>query len=397
MNKPRLWTRDFFILAAVNFFIGLNFYILIVVMSVYAMTTFASAPSAAGLASSIFIIGTLFARFFSGNWLERIGRRKMLYAGLLSSLALTLLYFKITTVYSLFIIRFIHGVAYGVSSTALGTVVSSIIPKERCGEGIGYFTLSFTCASAIGPLFGMLLTQSGNFNLIFLACAVSALLSLGATLFVVIPELELSTEYLKEFRGLRLKNFFEAKAVPISFVCGVLYFSYSSILSFLSAYAKEIDLWSSASYFFLVFAVVVLCSRPFFSRLFDKKGENSVMYPAIAIFMLGLLILSQANHGFVLLLAGAIIGLGFGIVQSSGQSISIKVTPIHRLSLANSTYFIFIDMSIGLGPFIWGLFIPHAGYRGMYTGAAVISFICLFLYYALHGRKAQSAAKAKAT
>jgi len=81
-----------------------------------------------------------------------------------------------------------------------------------------------------------------------------------------------------------------------------------------------------------------------------------------------------------------LIGLGFGVVQSSGQAISVKVTPRHRLGLANSTYFIFLDLGTGIGPFILGLFIPYTGYRGMYIGMAIVTFACMFLYYLLHGK-----------
>lgn len=110
MIEPKLWTKDFLILAFVNFFVALNFYLLMVVMSVFAMENFSSPPSEAGLSSSIFVLGALFARLFSGNWIERIGRKKLLYAGLTLSLLMSSLYFGISGVTSLLIIRVLHGV-----------------------------------------------------------------------------------------------------------------------------------------------------------------------------------------------------------------------------------------------------------------------------------------------
>lgn len=386
MIEPKLWTKDFLILAFVNFFVALNFYLLMVVMSVFAMENFSSPPSEAGLSSSIFVLGALFARLFSGNWIERIGRKKLLYAGLTLSLLMSSLYFGISGVTSLLIIRVLHGAGFGITSTALGTIVTNIIPKERRGEGIGYYMLSVTLATAIGPFLALFISQYGSFKLIFIVCIVSASLSLGATLFLTVPEMKLTEEYLKEISTYRLNNFFEAKAVPISLVCALLYFCYSSILAFLSAYSKEIDLVSAASFFFIVFATVILLSRPITGRLFDSKGENITMYPAIFIYMLGMIILSQAHHGYTLLLAGAFIGLGFGVVQSSGQAISVKVTPPHRLSLANSTFFIFLDLGSGIGPFLLGLLIPLTGFRGMYIVIAIVTFVCMFLYYLLHGK-----------
>ena len=44
-------------------------------------------------------------------------------------------------------------------------------------------------------------------------------------------------------KGFKLKDFYESSAVPISIVVGLVGFTYSSILTFLTPYAKEIGLW----------------------------------------------------------------------------------------------------------------------------------------------------------
>lgn len=388
MIKPKLWTKDFLIVTFTNFFVALNYYLLIVIITGYAMDSFGSSPSEAGLASSIFIIGALVARLFSGSWIERIGRRRMLVTGTILGLTLMLFYFAVNNVWFLFVIRFLHGVAYGIASTAAGTIVANIIPKDRRGEGIGYYMLSMTIAAAIGPFLGMLIIQHGSFSLVFIACTISALLSIANAFLLSVPEIKLTKKQIEEMKGFKWSNFFESKAIPISIVCGIIYFCYSSILSFLTVYAKEIHLVDAASFFFIVYAVAILVSRPFTGRLFDSKGENITMYPAFLTFMIGMILLSQAHRGFTLLLAGAFLGFGLGVVQSCGQAITVKVTPQHRLGLANSTFFIFADVGIGIGPFILGLFIPFTGYRGVYMGMAIIAFACVFLYYLLHGGKA---------
>ena len=48
---------------------------------------------------------------------------------------------------------FVQGMTYGMASTVIATTVASIVPESRRGEGIGYFTLSITLGSAIGPFF----------------------------------------------------------------------------------------------------------------------------------------------------------------------------------------------------------------------------------------------------
>ena len=170
----------------------------------------------------------------------------------------------------------------------------------------------------------------------------------------------------------------------------LIYVCYSSIVSFLTMYSKEIHLVDAASFFFIVYAIVVIASRPTVGRIFDKKGENLIMYPAILMFAIGMFLFSQSYYSVVLLLAAAFIGLGLGAIQSSTQAIAVKVTPQHRMGLANSTYFMLADVGMGIGPPLVGLLIPFTGYRGMYTVIAFIALACIFLYLLLHGKNIAS-------
>lgn len=387
MSKSRLWTKDFLIISTLHFFITLNFYMLMVIISVFAIDNFHSSPSEAGLSASIFVIGTLIARLFSGKWIERTGRKKTLYAGLVLSLVMTLLYFRIHGIVFLLVVRFVHGAGFGIASTAASTIVTNIIPKERTGEGLGYFMLSNTLGMAVGPFLSMFISRHGSFSTIFVACTIFSVLGFVSALFLFVPEIKLTKQQLEATRGFNYRSFFEPKAIPISIVCGIIAFCYSSVFSFLTAYSREINLVNTASFFFVIYAIAMLFSRPQAGRLFDRKGENPVIYSGILIFVAGMIILSQAHDGYVLLLAGALIGIGFGSVPTIGQAVSVKVTHPHRMGLAISTFWMFIDTGVGIGPFIFGFFISLAGYRMAYVYMAVIALACVFLYYMLHGRR----------
>jgi MFS family permease len=389
MNKPKLWTKDFVIITLSNFFVGLNFYLLMVVTSGFAMESFHSSPSEAGIAVGMFVIGALFARLLSGKWIERIGRKRMLYAGLTLSLAMTLLYSAANGIVFLVGVRLLHGMALGIATTAAATIVASIIPAQKTGEGIGYYMLGVTLGTAIGPFLGMfILGQHGSFGTVFGVCAVVAVLNSASALFISVPEITLTKEQMEATKGFSFESFFETRAIPISIVCGAVYLSYSSVLSFLTAFSKEAHLTGAASLFFVVYAAAVVLSRPYAGRLFDSRGANSIMYPAIFIFAIGMIILSRAHHGYTLLIAAAFVGVGSGAVQSVSQAVTVKVTPPHRLGLANSTLFICMDLGLGIGPFTFGLFAPFTGYRGVYVGAATVAFVCTLLYYMLHGKRA---------
>lgn len=389
-SRTRLWTKDFVIVSSINFFITLIFYLLMVTLAIYAVNELDASTSEAGLISGIFIIGTLIGRLFIGRFIDSIGRKKTLFIGLIFFTLTTLLYFVDLGIGFLLVNRLIHGMAMGMASTATGTIVAQIIPPTRKGEGIGYYSMSATLATAIGPFIGLFMAQHTSFQIIFSFCLALGVISLITAFFLYVPALKVTAK-VTESKGFKLSNFIEPKALPISIITLLLAFCYSSVLSFISFYAIEIDLVNTASFFFVVYAVAVLISRPFSGPLMDRKGSNFIMYPAFIIFGVGLLLLSMTTNSFTLLAAGFLIGLGFGNMQSSSQAIAVKLTPPHRMGMATSTFFIMLDAGLGFGPYILGFIIPVTGYSTLYVILGVVVILTSVLYHFLHGKKERTA------
>lgn len=388
--RPKLWTKDFIIVSSVNFFLTLIFYLLVVTIAVYAVDKLDASTSQAGLVTGIFIIGTLIGRLFIGRIMDSLGRKRTLFIGLLFFTLTTLLYFVNFGIAFLLFNRFIHGVALGVASTATGTIVAQIIPDTRKGEGIGYYSMSATLSTAIGPFIGLYMSQHTSFQMIFSFCLALGVMCLITALFLYVPAIETSTK-TAEIKGFKLSHFVEPKALPIAFITLAIAFCYSSVLSFINFYAVEIDLVNTASFFFVVYAVAVLISRPFTGRLMDLKGANFIMYPAFLVFGAGMLLLGSADKSITLLAAGVLIGLGFGNMQSCTQAIAVKLTPPHRMGLATSTFFIFLDAGLGFGPYILGFIIPIIGYSVLYIIMGFMILATAVLYSFLHGSKERAA------
>jgi MFS family permease len=364
----RLWTRGFVIITLENFLVAINFWLMMTVVSKFATDRFGSSAALAGFASSIFIVGAVVGRPVCGKWVHRIGQTKTLYVGLALSLALSLAYFAAGNMGLLLLVRFLHGAAFGFSHVAAGTIVASVVPSKRYGEGLGYFTLSQIMATALGPFIGLLLIRHGSFDSVIIACAIASAAGLLIMPVLSVKDVELTAEQVEETKGFRLGSYIEPKVVPVALVVMVVYLCYGSVISFLALYSEEIGLMGAAGFFFIVYATVTFLTRPFVGRRFDAKGENSVIY--------------------MLLIAAAIMGLGYGAIQSSGQAIAVKVTPPHRSGLANSTFYTFADIGSGVGPLLCGLLVPLTGYRGMYLAMAIVAVGGLVLYYALYGRHA---------
>lgn len=380
-TQSKLWTKDFTLMSIANFFIYLIFYLLLVTMAVYAVDEFGASESQAGLVTGIFIIGTLIGRLFLGRMITTIGNKKMLFVGMVAFIATSCLYFVEGGISFLLLTRFLHGVALGMVSTATGTIVAEIIPASRKGEGIGYYSMSITLATAVGPFFGLFLSQHASFTTIFAFCLALGVISYIISLFVKIPVVKKPAGKKTDKERLSLSSFIEPKALPIALVVLFVSLAYSSVLSFINFYAIDIDLVEAASVFFVVYAVAILVSRPFTGRLMDAKGAKAVMMPAFVLFAAGLFLLSAAGNTMILLLSGVLIGLGFGNMQSVTQAIAVKAVPPERVGLATSTYYISLDAGLGFGPYVLGFLIPLTGYRSLYTIMGILVAATLVLYY----------------
>lgn len=383
-----LWTKDFIFITIINFLMYIIHYALIVTVTAFTINTFHANETMGGLAAGIFIIGMLFGRLFTGKYIDRLNLKKTLFFGLIFSFVAIGLYFLIHSLLVLMIVRLIHGIAFGMSSTTTGTYSSTIVPDDRKGEGIGYYALSTTVASAIGPFLGILINQKLNFQSNFIVCLICIVLAAILALFISnIRQPSVQKEEQKGAQPKGLAQFFQKQAVPISIVIVFVGIAYSSVLAFLDSYAAHIGLAAAASFFFVVYALSTFIVRPITGKVFDNYGANKVVYPTLVIFVIGLVLLAVAHTSWVLLISAIFIGIGYGTLIPSFQTIALQASPPEKIGLATSTFYIFADLGAGAGPTILGIVIGSFGYRNLYFAMAVLLILVIGLYYLLHGRK----------
>lgn len=385
MKKQPLWTKDFLSISITSFFLFIGFYILLTTLPIYVLDDLKGDETQVGLVVSVFLIAAVLCRPFTGKWLDELGRRKiLLFSMLLFSLS-TLFYLWADSLPLLLGLRFLHGIGFGMVTTATGAIVADIVPNERKGEGLGYYAMFMNLAMVIGPFTGLTIIQYSDFKWIFLLCTLLAFLALLISLSVKIPAG--SPNPKTEKAKFSFSSFFEKKAIPVSIVTGLLAFSYAGILSFISVYAKQLGLLEAASFFFVVYAAAILISRPFTGRWFDLYGENKLIYPAIILFAIGMLLLSQANSTLLFLLAGAIIGLGYGTLIPCLQTVAIKNAAPAKRGLATSTFFTMLDTGIGLGSYVLGIIAVYTSLSSLYFILVFAILLALLAYYLLHGKK----------
>lgn len=352
-----------------------------VIIAVIAQSNLHASLGQAGLASGIYIIGTLLARLIIGKKLELIGRKATLRYGALFYLLTTIAYLYIPTIPILYLVRLLNGFGYGALSTATNTIVTAYIPRTRHGEGINYYGLSTSLAAAIGPFLGMVLLNATNFHFIVaFSITLVFIITIMCYLFPV-KNVQLTQEHRDLLNQTSFDSYIEKKALFIAGMAFLMGLSYSSVLAFLSSYVKVIHLVQVSSLFFVVYALVITFTRPLSGKIFDAYGDKFVMYPSYLFLSLGLILLSITNSSWLLLVSGGVIGLGYGTFMSNGQAVCLTtVKDEHRISIALSTYFIGLDLGLGVGPYLLGELRTYLSFQNVYLVASILPIICIVLY-----------------
>lgn len=380
-GKEKLFNKGFISITLVNFLVFLVYYLLMVIIAVVAQENLGATLSQAGLASGIYVIGTLLARLYVGKKLEVLGRRQTLRVGIVLYFITTLMYLYMPSLMVLYIVRLLNGFFYGTVSTATNAIVTEYIPLSRRGEGINYYGLSTSLAAAIGPFLGMLLLQATSIDFIVMMSSVILAFTVVGCLMLKVNNLDLTKDQRALADSWKINTFIDSKVVFIAIIAFVMGLAYSSVLSFLASYVETIDLVSVSSFFFVVYALVITVTRPMAGRIFDRYGENSVMYPSYLFLAIGLFVLSITTSDWELLFSGALIGLGYGTFMSNGQAVALHLEKdVSRVGVALSTYFVGLDLGIGVGPYVLGALRNFVDFKQMYLIAAVLPIICAILY-----------------
>ncbi len=386
MSEERMVTRDFVLDTSISFFGSLTFFILTASIASYATWKYGSSSAEAGLAAGLFVIGGLVSRISFGRYIEFLGRKRVLVTALILSCTASSTYFLTETFELLCATRFLHGMAYGICSAATSDIITKMTPIDRRGEGLGYFLLSVTLSTAIGPMLALVFLDADAYESIFLLCVASNILSLIIAAFLHVEEEELTEEQKADLKVLGLRNVFHLPALPLSLITMTLMVSYSGVLSFLASYTDAIGLSEAGTFFYLVYAAMTLITRFTVGKVFDRKGPNSVMIPAFVCFIAGMIIYSSAEDTVVFLIPAVLFGLAVSTIYPSGQTMVVNGVGPDRYGSAVSTYQSMTDLGSGLGPMLIGTIIGLTGYREAYVVCAVIAAVSFALYLIVCGR-----------
>lgn len=383
MEKVKLWTAPFLTMGTVNFIQFFTQYVLVTTLPLVIMDSFAGTQVEAGMAMTAFQLGACIFRPIAGHFIDQKNKKYFLLASLLIFTLIITAFNALVSIEEIYALRFVHGIFFSLATTAAAAVAVLVIPPKRRGEGIGYFSVTTNLAMVVGPLCGLLLYQHFSDTVLFLVLTVAAIAILLLSFFVPLPKDAIQPSPHK-VQGSFISRFIEVRSLFASLLGGMVFFAYGGILSFISLYAKDLGLAHITGLFFTVFALAIVLSRPVIGPVFDHLGAKFIIYPGFVLFIAGLLLFSQVKAEVPFLIAAAIIGLGFGALSPSFQTLAIQSVPPDRAGAATATYFWFLDIFVGLAAAILGFVALYTSYEFMYGAVSTAVLVIAAVLYTLH-------------
>lgn len=377
-----MWTRNFVLLTVSNFLMFVSLQMLLPTFPVYVERIGADNLQV-GLAVSLFAAAALIARPFTGILLDTIGRKIIVFTGLALLVLFSVQYFWMTSILIILVIRVLHGIAWGISTTGMSTTAADMVPKSRRGEGLGYFGLSVTISLAVAPYFGLWIVEQYGFTWMFIvscAMATASLLLLQGIQFSQLPAVQPAIRQAGESN--LLSRIFERRALMPALLVFLYTSAYSAVEVYIAMFTEERSL-PTAGPFFIVLAIAMFVVRPISGKLYDRFGARWLVLSGILITIGGILLLSVSRSMPALLTAGAVCGAGLSAVMPSLQAWNVDRAPQGRLGAASGTYMSGIDLGFSFGSMINAVIAGLTTYAMMYQIITLylVLFIIIFVIY----------------
>ncbi|MHB8869151.1 MAG: MFS transporter [Thermoleophilia bacterium] len=380
-SKAPLWTRGFVMLLLYNLFFFLGFQLLSPTLPVFAVRLGGGAGSA-GLVVGFFTLAAVIVRPVTGWALDAYGRYALLAAGTVLTLAVIIGHEWVAAVPLLLALRFAHGATFAVATTAGGTVASDLVPRQRLGEGMGFFTQAMSLPMAVGPVVGLALIASGDFTWLFMLGAGLTAISLLLLLGLRVPL------HQRSRRPFGLRVLYERPAMFPSALMLLLTMTYGPVISFIALFAEERNI-AGVGLFFTVYAVVQTLIRRVSGRLADRRGYGRMAAVGLVVTAVAVVTIAVSHTLLGVLTAAVLYGIGFGTAQPSLNALAVnRVSPARR-GAATAAFFTAFDLGIALGSIGGGLVAAAFSLGAVFVVSALPVLLGALLLFVHDARRRQ--------
>ena len=273
--------------------------------------------------------------------------------------------------------RVINGVGYACCSVSMSTWLSILLPKDKIGSGMGLYGTVQALGMAVAPAFGIKIQSMFGYRAVFVVAVLFALVTILVTLLIRNHGIEDHSGEEPRRKGLQI---IDSKVVPIALIVMLFTIPYLATQSFLISYVEKKGIAVDTALFFPLYAVVLVALRSGFRNYFDKVPYRRFLFISMVSSVLALLSLNFMTSDLLMIAAAVFMAGGYGIMCSVSQAGAILLAGPGRRGIANSTYYVGIDLGAALGAIIGGILYGSVDINLFYVVLLLCPVLCFVTY-----------------
>lgn len=329
-----------------------------------------------GMIGGMMYLCSLICRPFMGNLSDKISKYKLSFIGAFLVFVSCLGYVLVNNTTVLFALRLVNGIGYSCCSVCMSTWMSQLLPRENIGSGMGLYGTVNALSMAIAPAIGVTLRNAFGYHIAFGMAVVFAI----GTMIVIQFVHDKGFPEVKEEKKHKLE-IIDINVLPITLT--ILFFTipYCVTQSFLVNYVEARHLNVPVSLFFPAYAAFLLILRLSLKNLFDKLPFWLFIVVGNVSALLSMVCLMEMKGITSLLLAALFMAGGYGTMCTVCQSTAILIAGKGKQGLANSTYYIGLDLGMTVGPIIGGIVFGQISITHFYPVFMIMVPLCFVVYW----------------
>ena len=300
-----------------------------------------------GLIITLFTISAAISRPFSGKLADTIGRKKVIYLGIICSFIVMLIYPFSYSVLFFLILRFLHGFSAGFAPTGATALLTDLIPEKSRGHAMGIWGTFISLGIGVGQTLGSWIYLSFGFTILFL---IGALFSLIAFVLIFWIKETLVIQQKFNFKLLRItwKDVFEPNVLPAAFVM-LLSAMCSGMIFVLTPDLSTYLGISNKGFFFGIYVIATILIRLLTSSLSDRIGREKTLLIGCFILVISMLLVGTSNSIVSYIFAAIIFGIATGITSPTMFAWTADLSHEDRRGVGAGTMFIALEFGIMFG------------------------------------------------
>lgn len=344
-------TKLLYFIIVVSF---LDTFIQLPIITPYALSLGAS-HIMVGSIVAIYSLSNMIGNIIGGHWIDRFGRKRMLFAGMVAVAVILLFYPYAQTGGQLLVIRFLHGLSGGVLIPAAFAYVGDHSKKGSRGKTMALTGGSIGVAAIVGPALGGALAANGKVEYVFWLVAILFLIC-SVLISKFVKESYVSTDRGKftftEFTPL-LKH---PLIIQASLAAFALMISNGTLAFALPLKVAAMGMSSATTGGLLstygIVALIIFLTP--INRLYDRISSVSLVMVGISFIAFVHIMLNFVNTFWIITLLMLIYGIGFALVFPAMNRIVTEASTKVDRGKAYGIFYAFFSLGAVVGSFVSG-------------------------------------------